>query len=220
MTVTPQGDRPSEEEQERIYNMLLAGDANAPSELFAAFFPSLHQALIAKFHDIYDTAIVEDAVFDTLLNTPKIADKFDPARSKLWSYLYSDAHGDILNELDRQRRLDRRSVDFGLGDVEDLVPDRNIDVEAGALDRLEPLINELLPPGVDLQAVLEQAREIVVNPDDEQILQLMLDGERSTAAYVTILDIDALPAGEQQREVKRHKDRLKIRLKRLKDILT
>jgi hypothetical protein len=49
---------------------------------------------------------------------------------------------------------------------------------------------------------------------ERRVLALMLDGERSSAAYAQVLGITGLPAAEQEREVKRAKDRIKKRLER------
>ena len=213
----PGGDRVSESEQTRIYEGLLAGDAASPYDLFSAFFLPLTGALIKKLHDLREPDVVENAVMDTLQNFPSKLSLYDPSRGKLWSYLYADAHGDILNELARLRRIEQRRDQAGLGSVEDSLPDRNTDVEADALERIEPRINDFLPPGVEMDTVLAQVRSILVNPDDERILLLMLDGERRTEPYAEALGIADRPIDEQRRDVKRHKDRIGKRLTRLKD---
>ena len=49
---------------------------------------------------------------------------------------------------------------------------------------------------------------------DCRALELILRGERQTAAFVEVYGLDHLPKDEQRRLVKQHKDRLKALLKR------
>ena len=49
---------------------------------------------------------------------------------------------------------------------------------------------------------------------EKQALELLLAGERSTAVYAAALGISEKPFPEQEREVKKVKDRLKKRLER------
>jgi hypothetical protein len=48
-----------------------------------------------------------------------------------------------------------------------------------------------------------------------KVVQLMADGERRSPTYAALLGLGHLPAAEQAREVKRVKDRLQKRLRRL-----
>jgi len=49
---------------------------------------------------------------------------------------------------------------------------------------------------------------------EARVLDLMLDGERRTPAFAAALGISHLPVREQRQEVKKVKDKLKMRLKR------
>jgi RNA polymerase sigma-70 factor (ECF subfamily) len=68
---------------------------------------------------------------------------------------------------------------------------------------------------VDAAALMERVMEEITDPMDRRILALMLQGERATAAYATVLGIQAAPEQEQKSIVKRHKDRISKRLERL-----
>jgi hypothetical protein len=68
---------------------------------------------------------------------------------------------------------------------------------------------EGLPP-----AVLAAVRG-AFSAEELRVVMLMLDGERSTDACARVLGLADLPAPEQAREVKRVKDRLGKRLRRL-----
>jgi hypothetical protein len=73
---------------------------------------------------------------------------------------------------------------------------------------------EILGPDPERERILQHLRDRFKNPKDLQLLELILDGERATETFARILEIENLPFGDQQRAVKRHKDRLKKRLER------
>ena len=52
------------------------------------------------------------------------------------------------------------------------------------------------------------------NDLDRRLIQLMLDGERSTGAFARVLGIENQSTEDQRRIVKQHKDRLKASLQR------
>jgi RNA polymerase sigma-70 factor (ECF subfamily) len=219
--------RPSKVQQEQIAARILAGDPTVAADLYEIFFEPLQGELASKFDDqVRDPSMIDSIVIDTLLNASKLGARYDPARGSLWTYLYIDVEGDLRNELARLRKSKQQEVslaaplnDSGLS-VEDLIEDRNVDIETQTLERLEPAILDSLPPVVKLETVLGCAATIVTNAKDEQLLHLILAGERRTETYAAILGIEELPADQQQRDVNRHKDRLKRRLTRLRDKLT
>ena len=51
-------------------------------------------------------------------------------------------------------------------------------------------------------------------PEERCVLDLMLEGERKTTVYSKALRMEGLSAAEQEREVKKAKDRIKKRLER------
>ena len=147
-----------------------------------------------------------------------------PPAARFGGYLLRDAGGDIRNELARLRHLEsKRKLDAlssAGGDVVDSARDWNTDVEAEALERVHPRILDWLPPGVQLDTVLEHARDLVNTAEDEQMLHLIIAAERGTEPYAAILDITSLPIQEQRSAVNAHKDRLKQRVRRLRNLLT
>jgi RNA polymerase sigma-70 factor (ECF subfamily) len=153
-----------------------------------------------------DDTIIQDAATDAILNYAERPRQFDPAKSKLFSYLVMAARGDLRNALAKQRRRERREVLHNR--VEDLPLARNLVEEesesaSGAGET------------TSLEEVRRAVEMVITDPTDRRLVELMLDGERRTEAFANVLGIAHL-ANEQQRQmVKQHKDRLKKRLERL-----
>ena len=132
-----------------------------------------------------------------LLFTEGSVEKFDPAKGSLLGYLYLDAARDLLNWLARQKKV----VELQAAAPEYEMPDEAADnPEARLIEQASPLVRRAL------------AR--VTNPLDRELLALLLDGTRETAAYAAVLGIADRPPREQAELVKRHKDRLKKFLQR------
>ena len=49
---------------------------------------------------------------------------------------------------------------------------------------------------------------------DQELARLVLDNVRKTSDYVSVLNLDGMDELSQRAEVKRHKDRIKAKLKR------
>ncbi|MGI8551651.1 MAG: hypothetical protein ACR2PL_12830, partial [Dehalococcoidia bacterium] len=89
-------------------------------------------------------------------------------------------------------------------------------VEEQVLDRMETD----LPVGLERQQAIALILEQFPDVRDRRLLELILAGERRTAAYAPLLGIAAEPVEEQKRLVKRAKDRLGKRLERLRIRMT
>jgi hypothetical protein len=113
------------------------------------------------------------------------------------------AQCDFQNALAKEKR--RKSREFTVENVELLEDVGNKDLRGN---------QEILGPDPERERILQHLRDRFKNPKDLQLLELILDGERATETFARILEIENLPFGDQQRAVKRHKDRLKKRLER------
>src|SRR5262249_28347610 len=70
--------------------------------------------------------------------------------------------------------------------------------------------------GIEAKLLLEKyGQEIVTDSMDEKVLLLMLKGEKETHVYAQAIGIADKPEPEQEREVKRLRDRIEKRLQRL-----
>lgn len=210
-------DKPSAEAQTRLYLRLLAREPDAASDLAGAFLTPLLEALHGSFPDdgLPDPTLVDSCVMDTLLNFPKHPEKRDLSRGTLWTYLYLDAKGDVLNGLDSHKRRRERESRI-LADVEQDAQNRNEEQE---IRRFAALVGEDAPPylpvGRSLAFVRAEVAAILADPTDLAVVTLLMDGVRETAPYAEALGIAHLPPEEQRRRVKQAKDRWKKRLSRL-----
>jgi hypothetical protein len=122
------------------------------------------------------------------------------------------ASGDLKNALNAERRHSQRRVDWG-----------HVELSAQARKYLQDedadpaLIVECRETEEAAAAKLRSVPHAVstgLTPEEAKVLELMQAGERKTDAYATVLEVSHLSFKEQQREVKRAKDKLKKRLER------
>jgi RNA polymerase sigma-70 factor, ECF subfamily len=187
--------------QGEIHERLLAGDVTAPAELVEALLEQLLDRLTKKYPKLHDPDLLYDAVTDALMSYIKRPAQFDLGKRSLIGFLVMSAEGDLRNALAKGKRL--RQKEIALGDVELGVAAGN----SGVRDEN----SETESKGEKLRQALPR---IFGNPKDLVMVELMIAGERATAAYARVLGLQNLPPEQQRREVKRHKDRLKKRLER------
>lgn len=185
-----------------IHERLLAADPTAPAELAEVILGPLKQALVARNPRIGDQTLLDDAVADALIDYIKKPERFDPDKAGLFGYLEMAAQADLKNALAKRRR--RRTWETPLDEVE--VDTLRGKKEANGTDIVDALEAERIRRLLD---------EHFTDPKDRQMVDLIIDKERSTQAFAAILGIEGLPVDEQRRQVKRHKDRIKKRLKQL-----
>jgi RNA polymerase sigma-70 factor, ECF subfamily len=191
-----------------LHAALLAGDVTAPARIAEAFMPPLVERTGVGFGSLGDPHLVATAVEDALISYFERPGQYDPTRLDLFGYLYMSARGDLLNMVSKSRR---EPAVLRLGDVE-LAPDsqeQTIDLPDDTNVEDEVLLR--------LSSVWQQLVALFPQPKDQEMVRLLIDRERDTEAYATVLGILEWPEDERAREVKRHKDRLKKRILRLID---
>ncbi|HXG36822.1 MAG TPA: sigma factor [Dehalococcoidia bacterium] len=194
---------PTKDFGEEVHQRLLQGDPTAPAEVIIAYLEPLIRRLRRRFPDVADETIIHDAATDALFQYVQSPGRFDPTKSSLTSYLTMAARGDVLNALARERRRATRQVP--LETVAEAALARNTLQESE--DSSESMAASPL-----LQVILQE----VSDPADRELLKMILTGERKTAPYARALGITDQSEAEQRKIVKRHKDRLKKRLRRLR----
>jgi RNA polymerase sigma-70 factor (ECF subfamily) len=147
-----------------------------------------------------DEELVADAVTDTILALITHPSSYDPQRGNLSSYLWMSARGDLNNALERRNR--QRDREIPTDPVELLADKRNFGMEAPASES-------------GMETEIGQALASATDPLDRRMLVLMLHGERRTEAYAEVIGVADRTPPEQRRIIKRHKDRIKKRLRRL-----
>ena len=184
-----------------LHNRLLLDDPVATEEFFNIAAPDLERHLRMRFPSMavgVDPDIYLSAVYEALTDYFKNPGKYDPSRSGLMTYLRLAARRDLQNLLAKETRHAKGRV--SLEDVEFSRSDGNDISERAAED-------------MDGRRLIEELME-EMTPNERAVLSLMLEGERSSAAAAEAMGIGHLPPGEQAREVKRVKDRLKKRIQR------
>jgi len=197
---------PSPEEGLSLHLRLCELDPVAPAELCRACLDPLVRWLETTFPWV-DPHLRETAADEAVMAYLKAPQRYRPEKCPLPAYLQMAARRDLLNLLKRERRHHRHRVGWSVVEL---------DEEAGNILGREEEPSRLLEDHEEAerwQALLRELRQ-TCSEGEQRVLDLMLAGERSTAAYALALGITGLPAAEQEREVKRVKDRLKKRLER------
>lgn len=150
-----------------------------------------------------DPVLVEEAVGQALLSYNDAPERYDPERAPLRGYLVMAAYGDYRNAVAKEAR--RTSGRVSLSDEtdteQDLADDRQ-NIEA-VLDRIEA------------EALWEAVAAAFPDPTDRQIVTLLINRVRSYEPYSKVLGLTNLPDDEQRKQVKRAKDRIAKRLRRI-----
>lgn len=204
----PDGFLISEDEERTLIQRLADGDVTAPSDLARLFLDHLIEWLKATNSRQIPEELFIEAAEDAIIALGKSPKSFDRARGKrLTSYLRMSAKGDLLNILKREAR--QQIVKFV--EVSDEVGNSPVVEE-------DPLLQ------LECQEEAAMASNEVVSPACQGLseaecraMRLILRRERKTAVFASALGILHLSPKEQKIEVKRVKDKLKMRLKRERD---
>ena len=199
---------------QELHRRLLAGDSVAPSEVMACMYEPLVRQLATSNPAIwqFDDTIIIDAVVDALRSYVKRPQQFQPERGGLFAYLAMSARGDLRNALARLRREQARLVPF-----DPVAHDRGSGNHF--MNSSGDLSPEEHPPSrrALCQALQDVRREL--DSCEQEVLDLIIEGERRTAVFARVLHLVDRPRAEQEREVKRVKDRIKRRIIRRRDAL-
>ena len=180
----------------------LVVDPSAVADLFEVVYQGMIGYALWK-HRRYN--LTEDEAKDiavkiiaTLSRRPSI---FDPARGKsLLSFLFMMVDRAAINA---NNKLSTRSEIFSKHTVEV----RDVGGTFYETDHAT---------GIDARMIIrEHSAEIIKDPGDDVVLALLLDNEHKTDVYAERLKIGHLEEGVRTAEVKRRKDRIEQRLRRL-----
>lgn len=178
----------------------------APADVCRAYFVPVLAWLETRSRHA-DPHFLQTAAEDALLAYVQRPQAYDPGRLDLGAYLRMAAYRDLLNLLNKERRRQRGRTPWNV--VEEGEEGGNLSGrEEGPLAGLERA--EEAEEGRQL---LRQVSERFTEAE-RQVLDLLLARERRTAAYAVVIGCAGLPGPEQEREVKRVKDRVIKRLER------
>jgi hypothetical protein len=190
---------PEEDELAALHRRLCEGEPLAVSDFLAAVFEPL-ACHLRRWRPGADEHACLTAAGDAALALVRNPAIYDPARRTLKGFLCMAAECDLLNELEKEARH-HRNRDHP--DCVELAPDGRNPLP-GSAEGEQPSFD-------DPRLAAEIAR---FTPAERAVFELMRAGERLTAAYVPALGVGHLPKDEQEREVKRAKDRITKRLQR------
>jgi hypothetical protein len=147
--------------------------------------------------------LVEESVGEALLDYNDAPERYDPEQVPLHSYLVMAAYRDFQNAESKERRHAHRQATLAGEDSAEMdLPDGR--------SELDSLLNR-----ISAEEWWSLVEGTFSDPADRQLVIMLANGVRSTESYARVLGISELAAGEQAREVKKAKDRLLKRLKRL-----
>lgn len=188
---------------ESLLRRLLDHDPVASAEFCERFLPLLlAQKRAWAGGRTQDEHLIDAAAADALLAFVRQPERYDATKLSVLSYLKMAAGRDLQNALARERRHAIRRLPLEA-------------VELAGADGNGVEHAPELPGGVSSELLLRRLLEVLPDPRDRAAMSLRLDGVRETAAYAQIYELGHLVPQEQRRAVKRHKDRLEKKAKRL-----
>jgi RNA polymerase sigma-70 factor (ECF subfamily) len=204
--MSPSSTFPSAEVGLSLHLRLCEPDPVAPADLCLACLDPLVHWLETRFPRV-DPHLRETAAHDALVGYVKAPERYHPKLGPLPAYLRMAARRDLYNLMKREGRHHRRRVAWSAVELRE---------EAGNIPGREEDPSDLLADREESErweAVLRAVRQACTEAE-RHVLELMLAGERGTAAHALALGLTGLPVAEQEREVKRAKDRIMKRLER------
>ena len=196
---------PSHEEGLALHLHLRDLNPVAVADVCRAYLNPLIEWIAVKFASV-DPHFRVTAVHDALMTYVQNPGTYDPKRRDLALYLRMAARWDLVNLLKRESKHHQSRVDWAV--VEDEEADGNI---SGADDPSAQLLR-----AEETQRWQDFLATVVANfsEDERRVFELMLAGERHSEVFAQALGIEALQMAEQEREIKKVKDRIKKRLQR------
>lgn len=196
-----------DDESGRLHARALAGSPSLSGELWERWHGHLLAELRPKFRGLEATE-VSDAVTDVILAYVEHPTQYQPDKLPLERYLRMAAHGDLLNLAEKKGR---RPTIIAFDPVAHDRPVRNSMQEA---EQREAQRDANLPAGVQWETVMRALRDLIPDPVEREVIELMAEGERDSARFAALLGCATLAPAEQRKRVKQTKDRLRLRLKR------
>ena len=186
-----------------LHRRLLDGSRTASLDLFREAVGPVSRYVLSKVSGV---SIEEagDLAVDAIIEHVQNPAAFDLERSSLWTYLCMVAERDALDlvrlRASREKLLEKHNQEIELWQV-----DTNTETEQVEWKR-------------DAERIMREYGAKLVQTDGERrVLGLMLDGERAVAVYATALGL--APSEDVAAEVKRVKDRIMLRMRKVRDEL-
>lgn len=191
-----------------VHRRLLAGDPTASADAAALLLYPLVKRLNARWPLLKRTDACYDAAVEVVSMYLVAPARYDQSRSSLLGWLTMQAHGDLRNDhASPSKRFERSWL------VESCLP---ADPDTGQPPTVGGTVTFDVLPDVGGSQLFQTVREAFPDIRDRQLIWLMcVEGSRSTAEAARVLGLGGLPPPRLTAEVKRHKDRVMRRLRRL-----
>jgi hypothetical protein len=185
-----------------IHARLVEGDPTASSDLIGLLYGPLIGHAIKKHGWVgLSQDLAKDFAVKVLAEVIEQPESFDPSKGNLFGFLCMALDADVQNAA-RDAKTRRRIFSDYAVEVREVT---------GTLYVTSP------ETSIDAKRIAERYRsEIVLEAGDDEVLSLMLDGERDYDRYAGALGIENLPLGERREVVKRRKDRIEKRIERIR----
>ncbi len=189
-----------------FHQRMLASDEQ---EVFEELASSLYHRLvydvfqrIGNSSPSFNPHMVEEAVGQALLDYNDEPERYDPERSTLRSYLGMMAHSHFRDARKKEQRYADHQVSFSLLSA--------LEMEQQLASSTEEVENAFV-----VKESLEQLNAAFTDPIERRIVSLIVNRVRSRDPYVRVLNLQHLSEPEQRKEVKRVRERLVKRMRRL-----
>lgn len=191
-------------DEQQLHSRLVAGsDPTALPELADWLYEDLVRETARRAGPQADAVLVEEAVGQALLDYGDRPQAYDPERSALRDYLAWAAYRDYQNARNKEARWQKPLVSL----ITQAGTPRELADPQQDLERLHTRLS--------VQAVWTRIRAAFPDPTELGIIRLLAAGIRSPEPYCQVLGMMNLPEPERNRQVKRAKDRIAKRLRRL-----
>lgn len=189
-----------------IHNLLL-GTPTASRLLVERYFVPLSIGLHKQFPFMPNEAL-EDAAHDALVALIQSPQQYDPTRSNLLTYLARIARNKMI---DLWEKSQKQTFEIFVGGSVALEQAEENNFHRGQYSDNTLLGNEseILP-----ENIIQLINEILPNPIDRQIWDMICDGRQDIGDYAQLLEITHLAVSEQKAEVKRQRERVHKRIRR------
>lgn len=197
-----------QEQALEVHRRLLLGEPTAPLDATELLLGPLTGRLRAQWPKLNRDAC-HDAATEVLVQYLQAPARYDPARASVLSWLFLEAHRDLINDYEsKQKSFERAWM------VEADLPADRTTGEPAQLDEYLPPTE--MTPRLGPSRILTAIRDALPDDRDRRLLWVIGDeGSRATDEAAEILGLMHLPPAERAAEVRKNKDRIMKRLRRL-----
>lgn len=192
-----------------LHQRLLNGDPTASADITDLLLGTVVKSLNGKWPGLVKSDACYDAAVEVLVTYLCDPGRYVPSRSSLLGWLVMQAHADLKNDhSSKPKRFERAwLLESSLPANPETGESRSLGDEVASFDEV---------PDVDASVVWTVLRQAFPDSRDRQLIWLMLvEGSRSSDEAARVLGLTEVAPDGRKAAVKRHKDRIMQRLRRL-----